>query len=238
MRMHGKMMEFDKKKVARALQWGVMLLFWGALVLACLVNRDKITVEAIVSYTPEEPILAALVMLVLYAVKSISFVIYGGLLNMASGVMFSLPMALVVNALGTAIIAVIPFVMGRRIGTGALDKLTQQHPKLHLLQDVPRNNSFFMSFLIRIVGIIPGDLVGLYLGAAGTDFKGYFLGTMLGLLPPVCAFTVMGSSVYDPTSPRFIIASICEVGVSIVSLAAYLIWKHAKGKSHIEEAAV
>lgn len=225
----------NAEKIIRAAQYAVFVLFWGGLIAACFLYRDKITVESIVSFTPDEPLLAALMMLVLYAVKSLSFFIYGGILNVACGVMFPLPQALLVNTAGIIIMALIPYWLGRKIGKGALTKLTQRYPKLKAVQDIPSQNGFFVSFFVRIVGLLPGDLIGLYLGASGIKFKEYFLGTMLGLLPPVYAFTVMGTSIHDPSSPQFIISAICEVGICVVSLLTYALWKHKKNKQRCME---
>lgn len=225
----------NTEKIIRAAQYVVFILFWGGLVTVCFLYRDKITVESVVSFTPDEPLLAALMMLALYAVKSVSFFIYGGILNVACGVMFPLPQALLVNTAGTIVMTLIPFLLGRKFGKRALTKLTQRYPKLKSIQDFPSQNGFFVSFFVRIVGLLPGDLIGLYLGASGISFKEYFWGTMLGLLPPVYAFTVMGTSIHDPSSPQFIISTICEVGICVVSLLAYALWKHKKSKQRSME---
>ena len=44
------------------------------LLLFCIRYREDLSVERILSYTPEEPVKAALLMLGLYAVKSVSFI--------------------------------------------------------------------------------------------------------------------------------------------------------------------
>ena len=44
------------------------------LLLFCIRYREDLSVERILRYTPEEPVKAALLMLGLYAVKSVSFI--------------------------------------------------------------------------------------------------------------------------------------------------------------------
>ena len=44
------------------------------LLLFCIRYREDLSVEKILRYTPKEPVKAALLMLVFYAVKSVSFV--------------------------------------------------------------------------------------------------------------------------------------------------------------------
>lgn len=60
------------------LKTGLMLAFWGGIVLLCWINRDSITVENIVNYAPENTAAAICIMLVLFALKGITVIVYGG----------------------------------------------------------------------------------------------------------------------------------------------------------------
>lgn len=217
-----------KRRAFQNFRVAVPLAFWAALIAVCFVFRDKITVDTIVCYAPEQALPAVLVLLMLYALKSVSIVIYSGILNIAGGIMFPLSLALPVNILGTAIIVAIPFVMGRKMGSGALERLIQRHPKLHILTEFPQKNAFLTSLFIRLLGVLPSDLVGIYLGASGIGFKEYLLGSVLGMLPSVCAFTVMGSSIHAPGSIQFIISLVCELCCGVLSVLLFFLLKRKK----------
>ena len=73
------------------------IAFWVCLIIFCLIRRDQITAENIVNFTPDNPFLAVCVILLLFALKSVSVVIYGGILYAASGILFSLPAAIAVG---------------------------------------------------------------------------------------------------------------------------------------------
>ena len=88
--------------------------FWVCLIILCLIHRDQITVDNIVSFTPGNPFLAVCVILFLFALKSVSVVIYGGILYVASGILFSLPAAIAVNLAGSVIMTTIPFLIGKK----------------------------------------------------------------------------------------------------------------------------
>ena len=133
---------------------------WGGLILLCLFNRDKITVENIVSFTPKAPVIAALVMLCLFALKSVTVFVYGGLLYAASGILFPLPAAILVNILGTAVMTTIPFLIGKKAGKNVMGELIQKNPKLEILQDIPNRNEFFVSLFMRIIGLLPAASPG------------------------------------------------------------------------------
>ena len=70
---------------------------WAALIVVCIVNRDKITAEGIVGLVPQNSWLSAIILLMLFAVKSVSVVIYSGILYAASGILFSLPIAIIIE---------------------------------------------------------------------------------------------------------------------------------------------
>ncbi len=208
----------------------IFMAFWPGLVALCFVYREEITVEHIVGYTPSNPVLAALVMLGLFALKSVSVFIYGGILYAACGIIFPLLQAILVNTLGTFVMTVIPYVIGRKAGCGAIGKLTERNSKLELLRDASNRNGFFISLFVRIVGLLPSDLVGMYLGACGISFSKYVCGTMIGLYPAVIAFSVMGMSAENPTSPAFIISAAFEIGLCLISLLLYILWSRRKKK--------
>lgn len=93
----------------------VALAAWIVLLIFCLKNRDQITVDGIVRLSPANSFLAAMMMLCLFALKSITVVVWGALLYAASALLFPLPWALIVNLAGTLIMAVLPYYIGTRI---------------------------------------------------------------------------------------------------------------------------
>lgn len=196
------------------------VLFWMFLVLICWSRREHLTLEGILNFTPERPVTAVMVMLGLFLLKSITFVIYGNILYAASGILFSLPAAVLLNIVGSAIMASVPYYMGRKAGAGFLDTLTSKHPKLSVLKDVPQKHPLSSSVMIRLLGILPGDLVSMYFGAGGASFSRYLTGTLIGLFPSIVIFSVMGMSAGDITSPAFRISAAAEI---ILVLTSFII---------------
>lgn len=196
------------------------VLFWMFLVLICWSRREHLTIEGILNFTPERPVTAVLVMLGLFLLKSITFVIYGNILYAASGILFSLPAAVFLNIAGSAIIASVPYFMGRKAGAGFLNTLTSKHPKLSVLKDIPQKHPLSSSVMIRLLGILPGDLVSMYFGAGGASYWRYLTGTLIGLFPSIVIFSVMGMSAGDITSPAFRISAAAEI---ILVLTSFII---------------
>lgn len=223
-------MDTNAEKKWSIIRKAICIAFWLAFAILCFIYRDEITVERIVSYTPGNLALAAFIMLFLFALKSVSVFIYGGILYAACGMIFSLPQAILVNTVGTFVMTAIPYAIGRKAGKGSLTWLTGKNAKLELLRDASNRNGFFISFFIRIIGLLPGDLVGIYLGASDISFGKYVCGTMLGLFPSVIAFSVMGMSADDLGSPAFVLSAVAEVGLCLMSVLLYVLWSKKKKK--------
>lgn len=199
-----------------------LLCVWCAIIILCIYHRDAFSVDGIVSRTPANSFLAALVMLLLFALKSVSIVIYSSLLYAASGILFPLPIAILVNLLGTAIMATIPYLIGEKTGTEAMRQLAESRPRAALLQSLQRQNDFFFCLFARLIGLFPSDLLGAYMGASGIRYPPYLLGSLLGMLPNMITFPLMGMNIRNIRSPAFLISAGIQIAFAMVSLAVYL----------------
>ena len=193
------------------------LLLWAALIALCLRYRETLF-DDILRYTPRNPWLAAGILVALFAVKSVSVVLYSGVLYAASGVLFPLPAALAVSLAGTAVMFLTPYWIGRRAGGEAVEQLMEKYPRLHALRDLREKNDFLFTLAVRSMRLLSYDVTSLYLGAAGAAFPAYMSASLLASLPSLVAFTVMGTGAGDMSSPAFWIALGMEAGMLAVSL--------------------
>ncbi len=207
-----------------------VLTLWLGLIVFFLINKERVTFDALVNFTPSNTYVAILVMLFLFMFKSMVIFFYGGILYAVSGVIFPLPLAIAVNIAGTVIMCSVPYFIGYKSGSKLLDKLCLKYNKIQLIKEVQQNNEFVVSFFVRIVGILPADIVSMYLGASKTQFDTYIFGTLLGLLPSIISFSVMGMSAEDITSPAFIISAVFELCLMLFSIMFLYFWKRRKNK--------
>ena len=206
----------------------ILLLIWLAVILIFIFYQDEISVDGILRFTPANPFLAAIAMLALFALKSLSIVIHSGILFSASGIMFPLPEAILLNLCGTAILVSIPYAIGKKLGAGVVGRITERYPKVIVLRKLRPENDFFFSFIVRLIGLLPSDIVSLYMGSVRILYIKYLMGCLLGFLPGMIAFTVIGMSITDTRSPYFI-AAVCAEVVSIVCPAGFY---HIYKKKH------
>ena len=135
-----------------------------------LLTGRSISVDDILNYTPSEPLLAALFLWLAFALKSLSLVFPILAIFAVSGQLFPLPVALAVNTVGVAIAMTLPYLLGRASELSFTDKLLVKYPKLQDLRKLRENSSFFLSFLMRAIDVLPCDVVSMYFGSTKMDY--------------------------------------------------------------------
>jgi uncharacterized membrane protein YdjX (TVP38/TMEM64 family) len=86
---------------------------------------------------------------------------------------------------------VISFIFSRTIGRDLVaDKLAGKWQTLD--REMYRGGLFYM-FAIRLLPLIPYGIVNFAAGLTGIKFRDYFLGTLLGTVPGILPFVMMGA---------------------------------------------
>ena len=200
----------------------ILVACWAMLLYIFLQSKGNLTLENLLEYQPENPLLAVLVMMGLYLLKSVDFVMHSGILYAASGVMFPIPAAILLNTVGVAIVFTTPYWLGRTLGAPLVEYLFGKYPKLKTVSELRLKNDFVVALLFRLAGL-PLNIASMYMGAMKFHFGKYLLGSVLGFLPLLVDFTVLGVAADEPGSPAFLIAA----GVQILLItASVLIYRH------------
>ena len=194
----------------------------AAFIILPLASGKEITVQAVLNYTPKAPLAAAFVILLLYALKSMSFVVPIAVLQIATGHLFQTPVALLINFLGRAITLSIPYWAGRFSGADMVEDLIRKYPKLEETCSRQEKNPLFISFLLRTFVFLPGDAVSMYLGAIRIPFRYYLAGGILGTTLGVVLSTILGSSITKPGSPAFLLSAFLMALVALLSVIYYI----------------
>lgn len=203
----------------------------AALVVLCLCAGERFTVEAVLAYTPENPLLAACVLLLLYAIKSLSIVFPLVVLQIAGGLLFPPAVALAINFLGMLVVLALPYGVGRLSGAELVGQLTRRYPKLSDLLGRQKSSAFFLCFFLRVISCLPGDVISMYLGATMTPFPSYLIASALGILPGMVCATLLGASAADPGSPMFVFSLCLTVALSLGSAVIYWLYRRRAAKT-------
>lgn len=220
-----------RQGLLRSWQKAVLILLWAGIIVFCVLHRKELSAEGIARYTPQNPWLAALVMLALFALKSLSIVIYSGLLYAANGLLFPLPLAVLLNLAGTVIMVSLPYHIGKKAGAPAVEAIRAKYPKAEAIGSLRAKNDLAFTFLVRMVRL-PSDVASLYMGAVGVEYRRYLLGSLLGILPHTITFPIMGMNVRAVRSPAFLLSLCAEIVYILITSAVYLLYR----KKHQTEA--
>ena len=212
-----------KSKSQRLMRIGTVafLVVWAVLIVLLFRNMGSLSLSDLLTYQPEKPILAALAILLLFALKSMDAVIHCGVLFAASGLILPLPAAFGINLLGIVLMSVIPYAVGRQLGADAADALRQKHPRLREAESFQSRHAVLVSALLRTIGL-PTNVTGIYLGTMQFEFLPYLWGSILGMLPILIFFTLIGTSADDVHSPLFIGSVVGQIVLTIASALVYV----------------
>ena len=184
-------------------RWKLAGLGLLAIGLLYLHNRHHITMEEVLSWQPENLVLAAVALLCLFAVKSATVFIPIMIPQILTGHLYTRDIALFINLLGLVIVMSVPYWIGRGLGTAKMERLLQKYPKIQSILNVQDDNQMAFSFMLRACSVPPADIVTMYLGATGMPFLTNVIGGTLGSFLSMVLHTFLGVSIRDPESPAF-----------------------------------
>ena len=160
----------------------IVLIIWALIIIAIFFLTRGLTAEQVVNYTPDNLYLCAMVMMVLFALKSLSVVIYSGILYSAIAVMFPPEIDFLICILGTVVAVTIPFFIGRRYGHEYIIKTREKYPKLNKVSHLVEKSNFLFVLALRLLNL-PMDIESTYLGALHIRYPEYLLASIGGEIP-------------------------------------------------------
>ena len=193
------------------------LIAWAALIVFALFNRDKITADAILSFEPQNLWLAALMMMGLFALKTLSVVFYSGLLFTVSGMLFDLPLAIAVNIAGALVMLLEGYGIGRLGGRQLVEDLSEKYPKFAEFTGLKDARPFLFALLIRALKVVNYDLGSMYMGASGVSLLPYLGGSLTAILPEMVLFALAGSGISDMNAVPAVWAAVIYVLMTVAS---------------------
>ena len=193
-----------KQKIAMTIA-RIAALILLLLVIAYVFVRIKrdpelATAENIVKLISQNKIIATLEFTVLYLLKGISMVFPSAVINIASGMVFDFPLSAFISGFGIFVEFMVMFLIGRFLGNDYIQTIKTKYPVVEKVDNFQTNNSFFVSFLIRIMGVISYDMASLYLGASGINWLGFIAGSMCGATLNIIVDGLFGKYIFNPFS--------------------------------------
>ncbi len=200
------------------------------IMLMVIVKKSghPLTVDTILEYTPDNTLLAIVVMLTFFALKSLTVVLPLSVLYLTCGMIFSPFCALIVSTTGLAVTITIPYIIGKYIGKDTVKSICEKYPKAAQVAVYQQKNNFFACFITRIVGFLPGDIVSLYFGACDAPYAEYLAAGIAGSMLSIVTTTLLGEKINNPFSVEFLIILLCRIAVSVGAIVVNYVMNHRK----------
>ncbi len=179
---------------------GLRLAFAGLLLLFILLPRlAGLSLSEILYDMPRAPLLAALVLLGLYALKTLTLLVPGTILHVSAGVLFPPVIALSLACVGNLLGLSIGYLMGRMLGRESVAALLSKNRRTALFLE-KSNRSHVKSCLVARLMPLPVELCSLFFGAVGVSFRSYLAASLSGLLPRTTLGVLAGALMDHPAS--------------------------------------
>lgn len=208
-------METDRKWLHRLLRIAAAAV-WVGIIVYGIIHRNDFTLDEVLHYTPKNPFLAFVVLMLLFALKSLTVVFYSGILYAAAGILFPLPVAIAVNICGTLVMALLSYYLGMGLGAEHADHLREKYPKLHSIERIRNRNRFAFVVILRCINIVNFDIGSIYCGAVRLPLAPFLVGSTLGKLTDLAMFSVMGTSAIRRDPIPVLIALVIDLTIAFV----------------------
>lgn len=211
----------DSHAVLQFIRQNAMLLVMAVCMLGTLIWSlfgGKVSVDDILKFTPSNLWLTALLLLALYALKGLTAGIIYNVLVIATGLLYPLPLALMLNTAGTVICIMLPYFIGRRSKPDMVEHLLNKNARLRKWYNEQKGYSFFFSIFLRALGL-SNELLGVFFGSLGVKPLSYLASSFIGIVPNMIFMTVLGNQLDDPINSTTLILGICmlaEMGITIL----------------------
>ena len=135
-------------------------------------------------------ILAPIIYILLYTVATL-LILPSTPLNLTGGAIFGVWFGTLWTTIAAIIAAIVAFTFTRTVGRELIAK--KLAGRWEAIDAEMRQGGLFYMFAIRLLPIIPYGLVNFTAGLTSIRFRDYLIGTILGTVPGVLPFVMMGS---------------------------------------------
>lgn len=187
----------NNEKLIKILQITASILMLAMVVLCIyLTNKYNIKVQNIpeLSKMITGGTFAVAVGIIIFSVvKSFALVFPPAVVISICGyLMPNFALALLINIISVFLSLTIPYYLGKFTGSSMTEVLKKKYKVIKKIDDFAGANEMKMTFVIKMSGLLPGDLSSLLFGAMNISFKNYFIGANLGMLPLILVYTGFG----------------------------------------------
>lgn len=126
------------------------------------------------------------------------------ILAISGGMAFGTLYGTLYTIIGAIFGAVLSFYIARFLGRCIVEKIIGKRAKY--FEDGVENKGFILILILRLIPLVPFDVISYGAGLSKINFKDFFMATLVGIIPGVVVFNNFGDKCFKINSPQFLIA--------------------------------
>ncbi|CAH9071858.1 unnamed protein product [Cuscuta epithymum] len=119
------------------------------------------------------------------------------ILTLGGGYLFGLPVGFIADSIGATIGAAAAFLLGRTIGRSFVTSKLKDYPQFRAVAIAIRRSGFKIVLLLRLVPLLPFNMLNYLLSVTPVPFVEYVLASWLGMMPITFALVYVGTTLKD-----------------------------------------
>lgn len=195
-------------KIIRFIPLTIMLMSF----LFFTINYRDMSIYDILNFIPSNYLLAGIILIFIFAFKSISIFPPLTILYIGTSIIFPWYLAIIVNLIGLFVCMTIPYYIGRFTGKDLVDNIIEKYPKVNKINQIKMKNEWFFVFIVKTLGFIPNEVGSLVLGSLNTKYITFVTAAVIAKIPGMVATTLLGSNANNPGTTEF------KISIAIVVL--------------------
>lgn len=186
-----------------AISWGsvfrvsLLLVLVAGIATACFtLPVEKILKDFLVwidkNLGPWGPLVLALVYIPLTVLA-----VPASILTIGGGYLFGLPIGFIADSIGSTIGCTAAFIVGKTIGRSYVASKLNDYPQFQAVSIATRRSGFKIVFLLRLVPLLPFNVLNYLLSVTSIGLGQYMLASWLGMMPITFALVYIGTTIKD-----------------------------------------
>ncbi|MBQ5995712.1 MAG: VTT domain-containing protein [Clostridia bacterium] len=168
--------------------------------------------------------LVILAIILIYLAKSV-IPIPTSAVCVIAGMVFPTPFAVIINIAGYVVLVTIKYIWGKHLGRGYVYKILRRYENIQQMMDSDAKFKDGLLFGLRVVPNIPINTVSQVYGAMNFNYYKFIALSVLGFLPRIISYSMVGRHVYNPFSLGFMLPIVIMFvisGVAIIGVNGFI----------------
>lgn len=154
----------------------------------------------------------------MFLLKSVVPILPFSVMFISAGMVFPMPIAIIISTCGVSLLCATKFYWGRRRGGGGVHKIASRSRRVTKFMGFGEKGNKWMLGILCFIPIVPIGALSRAYGATRMRFDTFLKTNLLGIMPRIVLWSFVGVNIFEPFTVGFIAPFIILLVISGVSL--------------------